>query len=104
MNLKEYNFKEDKNFDGLMPKINEKIGSIGKTDISTHLFCQHVKGCDSLETIDINGIWENGVNNNDIIIPNFNEEYVELYNDYQPEETIIIGGCYGTKKRFRKRR
>lgn len=90
MNFKEYNFKEDKDFNGLMPKITEKIGGIGQSNISTHLYCNCIKGDESLETIDINHIWES--NENDIVTePDFNNDYVELYNDYQPEETIIIG-------------
>ena len=48
-----YDFIEGKDFEGLMPKIAEKVGVTGKSDVNIKMHGMEVNGMDSLEVIDI---------------------------------------------------
>lgn len=89
--MKNYNFKEETKFEGLIPNINSKLNVIGNSNKSVHLYCQCVKGAESLETIDIESIWDNQKQEEtEITEPNFNDSEIILTSNYNPDETIVI--------------
>ncbi len=47
-----YGFKEATAFEGVMPKVAEKVGAIGASDVNVKMHGMEVKGVDALEVVD----------------------------------------------------
>lgn len=47
-----YGFKEATAFEGVMPKVAEKVGAVGASDINVKMHGMEVKGMDALEVVD----------------------------------------------------
>lgn len=56
--LMNYGHKEGVEFEGLMPKAAEIIGTVGNSDVSVHYCGKEVKGSDALEVVDIEKAFE----------------------------------------------
>ena len=61
--LNEYGFIECAEFEGLMPKVAEKVGTVGASEVSVHMHGFMAKGVDALEVIDIEKAFENSEEN-----------------------------------------
>ena len=90
MDLKVYGHKEGIEFSGLMPKVAEKIGSIGGSDVSVHLHGFMAKGNDSLEVVDMSNVWGSSNEDNIVSEPDFSNDEIILGSDYSPAETIVL--------------
>ena len=51
--LMNYNFKEEQEFDGIVPVIAEKIGEVGQSDVIVPMFDNKANGSESLSVIDL---------------------------------------------------
>lgn len=56
--LMEYGYVEGTTFEGLMPKVAEKIGTVGASDVSVHMHGFMAKGVDALEVIDVEKVYD----------------------------------------------
>ena len=56
--LMNYGYAEGKDFDGLMPKAAEMIGTVGQSEESVHMHGMDVNGVDALEIMDIEKVFE----------------------------------------------
>jgi hypothetical protein len=61
--LLDYGFVEATAFEGLMPKIADKIGTVGASEISVHMHGFMAKGADALEVVDFEKVYESEENN-----------------------------------------
>lgn len=48
-----YGFKEATAFEGVMPKVAEKVGAVGASDVNVKMHGMEVKGMDALEVVDV---------------------------------------------------
>ena len=51
--LMEYGYNEETAFEGLMPKVAEKVGVVGASDVVVKMHGMDAKGADALEVMDI---------------------------------------------------
>lgn len=51
--MMEYGFIEATEFEGIMPKTAEMIGTVGASDVIVEMFGADAKGADSLEVVDV---------------------------------------------------
>lgn len=51
--MMDYGFKEATAFEGVMPKVAEKVGAIGASDVNVKMHGMEVKGMDALEVVDV---------------------------------------------------
>lgn len=56
--LMNYGHKEGVEFEGLMPKAAEIIGTIGDSEVSVHYCGKEAKGVDALEVVDFEKAFE----------------------------------------------
>ena len=47
-----YGFKEATAFEGVMPKVAEKVGAVGASDVNVKMHGMEAKGMDALEVVD----------------------------------------------------
>ena len=87
--LKTYDINEGTAFDGLMPKIANKIGVCGASEVNVPCHGYKAKGMDSLEVIDIEAVWGATPVVNE---PDFTQPNVVLGANYAPKTPIVIDG------------
>jgi hypothetical protein len=58
-----YGFKEATAFEGVMPKVAEKVGAVGASDVNVKMHGMEVKGMDALEVVDVQAAFETEVEN-----------------------------------------
>ena len=58
-----YGFKEATAFEGVMPKVAEKVGAVGASDVNVKMHGMEVKGMDALEVVDVQAVFEAEVEN-----------------------------------------
>lgn len=58
-----YGFKEATAFEGVMPKVAEKVGAVGASDVNVKMHGMEVKGMDALEVVDVQAAFEAEVEN-----------------------------------------
>ena len=54
-----YGFVEATAFEGIMPTVAEKLGSVGASNVVVPMHGMEAKGVDALEVVDVNGILAN---------------------------------------------
>ena len=91
-----YGFKEATAFEGVMPKVAEKVGAVGASDVNVKMHGAEVKGMDALEVVDVQAAFgeeetpaedENGESSSE---PDFSKDEVVLGANYAPAETVVI--------------
>lgn len=70
--MMEYGFVEATAFEGVMPEIAEKIGTVGASDVVVKMHGMEAKGSDSLEVMDIQAVF-----NSESEVSEVSEEIVE---------------------------
>jgi hypothetical protein len=95
-----YGFNEATAFNGVMPKIAKKVGTVGASNVSVEMHGVKANGMDSLEVMDCQAAFgdeESGDSDEDedegdvVIEPDFvNNDDVVLGGDYAPAETVVI--------------
>ena len=96
--MMEYGFVEATAFEGVMPKVAEKIGTVGASDVVVGMHGMDAKGMDALEVVDVQAAFDDeesgdsGEDKGDVVIePDFvNNDDVTLGADYAPAETVVI--------------
>lgn len=96
--LMNYDYKEGVEFEGLMPKAAEKIGTVGTSNVVVGMHGMAAKGMDALEIVDVQVAFDDeesedsGEDEDDAVIePDFvNNDNVTLGEDYGPAETVVI--------------
>ena len=58
-----YGFKEATAFEGVMPKVAEKVGAVGASDVNVKMHGMEVRGMDALEVVDVQAAFEAEVEN-----------------------------------------
>ena len=56
--LMDYGYSEEKAFEGVMPKVAEKVGTVGASDVVIGKFDIDAKGMDALEVIDLQAAFD----------------------------------------------
>lgn len=51
--LMDYGYKEGMAFEGVMPKVAEKVGTVGASDVVVGMHGMDAKGMDALEVMDL---------------------------------------------------
>lgn len=91
-----YGFKEATAFEGVMPKVAEKVGAVGASDVNVKMHGMEVKGMDALEVVDVQAAFseeetpaedEEGEASSE---PDFTKDEVVLGANYAPAETVVI--------------
>lgn len=91
-----YGFKEATAFEGVMPKVAEKVGAVGASDVNVKMHGMEVKGMDALEVVDVQAAFgdeetpaedEDGEASSE---PDFSKDEVILGADFAPAETVVI--------------
>ena len=100
-----YGFKEATASEGVMPKVAEKIGTVGASNVNVKRHGMEAKGMDALEVIDVQAAFgEKTSEDKDDCTedegdassePDFTKDEVVLGTDYAPDETVVIEN--GTK-------
>lgn len=102
--LMNYDYKEGVEFEGVMPKAAEKIGTVGASDVVVSMHGMAAKGMDALEVVDAQAVFDNEESEDsdedegDVVEPDFvNNDNITLGKDYSPSSanTIVIDN--GTK-------
>lgn len=91
-----YGFKEATAFEGVMPKVAEKVGAVGASDVNVKMHGMEVKGMDALEVVDVQAAFgeeetpaedEEGEVSSE---PDFSKDEIILGADFAPVETVVI--------------
>lgn len=61
--MMEYGFVEATAFEGVMPKVAEKIGTVGASDVVVGMHGMDAKGMDALEVMDVQAAFEGEATN-----------------------------------------
>ena len=98
--LMNYGYKEGIEFEGVMPKAAEKIGTVGASNVVVGMHGMAAKGMDALEVVDVQIAFDDEESEDsgededegDVVIePDFvNNDNVTLGKDYSPAETVVI--------------
>ena len=51
--MMDYGFKEATAFEGVMPKVAEKVGAVGASNVNVKMHGMEAKGMDALEVVDV---------------------------------------------------
>lgn len=86
-------------FEGVMPKMAEKIGTVGASNVVVKEFGADAKGMDALEVVDVAAAFEESSDEESsddegesVSEPDFNQSNVILSSSYSPKAPIIING------------
>lgn len=91
-----YGFKEATAFEGVMPKVAEKVGAVGASDVNVKMHGAEVKGMDALEVVDVQAAFgdeetpaedEEGEVSSE---PDFSKDEIVLGANFAPAETVVI--------------
>ena len=90
-----YGFQEATAFEGVMPKVAEKIGTVGASDVNVKMHGAEAKGMDALEVVDVQAAFNEEASEDDEegevgSEPDFTKDEVVLGANYTPTETVVI--------------
>lgn len=86
--LMDYGFIESSAFEGFMPIIAGKIGTVGASTKSVKMHGVEANGFDALEVIDLQAAF--GTSEEEVVVPDFSNDKVILGSNFAPTETIVI--------------
>ena len=75
--MMEYGFVEATDFEGVMPEIAEKIGTVGASDVVVKMHGMEAKGSDSLEVMDIQAFFNSESEVSEEIVEDEQNEIVD---------------------------
>ena len=75
--MMEYGFVEATDFEGVMPEIAEKIGTVGASDVIVKMHGMEAKGSDSLEVMDIQAFFNSESEVSEEIVEDEQNEIVD---------------------------
>lgn len=98
--MMEHGFVEATAFEGVMPKMAEKVGTVGASDVIVKMHGADAKGSDALEVIDVEKAFDSESSSegdesdeeSELSEPDFTKSDVILNSDYEPELPVIISG------------